>query len=142
MRSASVLICRFAAAAQQPAAVVPGSACIPPMQLVDTLSLLRRRGPSLPLHSRWTPALPHPMGFGDIHGQQSQSCTVRSFSAHWKDCLLPFTCPSRGICEVFVMLWLSICLVSSRHLRAPMLERYWLAASCLASLPCAEGCCI
>ena len=61
--------------------MVAAAACMPPLQLVDTLSLLRRRGPSLPLHSRWIPALPCPAGSGQAHEQQGQTFTVSYLSA-------------------------------------------------------------
>ncbi|KAK9845648.1 hypothetical protein WJX84_012455 [Apatococcus fuscideae] len=50
-------------------AVLAAPSCMPPLQLVDTLSLLCRRGPSLPLHSRWTSSSHHPTSFSQLHGQ-------------------------------------------------------------------------
>ena len=138
MRSASILTCCLASAAVQPAAVMPGSACMPPLQLVDTLSLLRRRGPSLPLHSRWTPALPHPSGLVQVHGQQSQSCTMRSSSAQQEGCCLSSALPVVSVWVLRCCGWLiaySPHVVSGSNACA-LLAKRWLPGSTTCAACC------
>ncbi|KAK9822535.1 hypothetical protein WJX74_001906 [Apatococcus lobatus] len=77
-------LCAALSPAQQTLPMAPTPACIPPVQLVDTLRLLRRRGPALPLHSRWTPALPYPTA--PAHGQQRETYTVAILLA-FRSCL-------------------------------------------------------